>query len=207
MAGRKKTKANEVEEETETPVVMEEERYGRMEARLEKTIESKFARFEQAMEKFFAADRASPPRTRAAKRSAPPPENNHDTRNKELRSKYNPSVRDTSQLLIDNDEDIDVQEYQSPPKQTSHNPKRKVPQKARSRVNCDVNKDGGAHAVPLSPAAKAANAKHDMNNWLINQGTFATAAHSSRSQPMSARELYSDDILEAQISSLLLPPP
>lgn len=112
MAGKKKTDVQQEEQHTEQSPDQEADKYQQMEARLEKTIDDRFERFEKTMERFFAAPASSPPKKRGTKRPAPPPENTHDTRNKALRSKYNNVTPRPSEVLIDN-EDSDIQEYDS----------------------------------------------------------------------------------------------
>lgn len=206
MAGKKKDKVEQPQEEVEDTLVPEEQHYKDMEARLEKTIDSRFERFEKAMEKFFTAASVtspSPQKRKATKRPAPPAENNHDTRNKALRSKYNPVSHTDPEVLIDNDDENNIQEFESPAKPgTSQKATRQASRRAGSRVTTDVNKDGGAHVPAASASLNPASAKLDMNNWLLQQGTFA-AAQTTRKQPMSARDFYADDDLDAHVQNII----
>lgn len=208
MAGKKKSNKvpeheDEHQEEGQTTQEEEPDRYRQMEARLEKTIDSRLARFEKAMEHFLAAAEPSPPKKKATKRSAPPPEDDHDTRNKALRSKYNPQKDTPSDSLIENNDEMNIQEYDSPAKGKDQHAPRQPSGPPRSHQPSSVNKDGGAHTQSLSPQRQQFTNKLEMNKWLIQDGSFAAGNQRMSVHPMSARVFYNDDNLDAHVQNII----
>lgn len=206
MPASKKNKEKEPQETEEVVTDDDTPKFQAMEARLEKTIDARFERFEKAMEKFFAAPDEPVQRRKPAKRSAPVPENTHDTRNKALRSKYNSVPRNTCDSLIENDEDEhEIQEYESPPKPApTQNARRPPSRPTGSRGAKKVNKDGGPQQNPSGPPTDLASGdKTDMNTWLLSQGPFTGSSSTSRPRPMSARDFYNDETIDAHVQNII----
>lgn len=206
MAGKKKSDEKEPHEHVEGREEQDEAKFQEMEARLEKTIDSRFERFEKALEKYFAPPEPAPQKRKAAKRPAPAQVNTHDTRNKALRTKYNPVSQSDADVLIENeDEECEIQDFDSPAKSDPpQNPPRPTSRKTGSRGTKIVNKDGGPQENASGLHAEAQRGpKTDINNWLINHRSFAASASTSRPQPMSARDFYNDETLDPHVQNII----
>lgn len=214
MPGRKgkKQPVVQIPQEQEEHVEEEHEQvdtvdYQKVADMVAKTFDSRFAKMEKVMEKLAQASVASAP-SKAKKRPAPAEPTTYDTRNKALRSKYNPGtarpavrINESNEDLIEDssEEEGDAEPTRAPDvdvRRAPAQPQAKPKARKSAIAKKNNNNNNTLRPDPLdTPLA--------MNTWMLESAGFNNAPKPLASYPMSTRDLAWDDDLDRRATATL----
>lgn len=205
MPARKGKKQPEVEtpqEQEEVPAID----YQKVADMVSDTFEVRFAKMEKVMEKL--AEAAIPkPAPKGKKRAAPAEPTTYDTRNKALRSKYNPglasrtvTVEDPQQDYVEesSEEEADAIPQQCPdvikrrPSTAQASTRGRKPAAGNKNNNKATARTGNYTDNPLA-----------MNSWMIETAGFNNGPKPGTRYPMSTLDPAWDDDLDRRAASVL----
>lgn len=207
MPAKKAKKAEDEEsviEEAETV----QEQCGKMIADLAENVDKRFSKLESTIEKYFTAGAAArDPRPEEPSATATQV-NPHDTRNKGLRKKYNPTMTSTSYKVGQQEENRAQHQ-----RELDENADMDVTQDAQWRNTAhaqlplqDVNiRPGPSHQASGQGSAWPPTYERDlsMNKWLLDNATGPNGASLLPLNPMSGREFHNNDALDRQVQEIL----
>lgn len=207
--GKKQDKNPREEEGDQEPENQEEQIFDRVAAKLTQTFEAKFDKFEKLMEKMTAVQRSPSPDPKGTKRPATNTINPHDTRNKALRSQYNPSMRSVVNKVSDlgGQQTITHPDFQAAGTSHQQSPDDETLIELSAQAHCqsqNVNiRPALVQTVTGGMAPVLVDKNKGMNQWLINQAAALQPTFSSAQLPTSVRDFHDDDDLDSRVQALL----
>lgn len=202
----KKTKKQVEEQVPEEQEEVEKVDYKKVVEMVSETFGSRFAKIEEVMEKLTEAV-IQKPAPKGKKRPAPAEPTTYDTRNKALRSKYNPGMATATVTVQDHhDENIEelTDEEGDPIPQRAPDVNKRRPNTAQARTSGrksampnQNNNNKGARNADYSDNPLA------MNSWMIETAGMNNGPKPAFRYPMSTRDPTWDDELDRRASSVL----
>lgn len=195
----------EIPPEQEEPEVID---YQKVVDMVTETFDSRFAKMEKVMENLAKAA-APKPAPKGKKRAAPAEPTTYDTRNKALRSKYNPSLAQPS--LTNNDsldenidelsgEEGDAIEQRAPDVDVRRPPPAQARGRAPGRKSAAVKQNNNK---PASRQLDYAANPLAMNNWMLETAGMNNTPRPAAHYPMSTKDAAWDDDLDRRATSVL----
>lgn len=204
----KKSKASQDTPETQERDEQTEEIYKKVTDKITETFDERFTRLEQAMARMAAAMEAQAQTSKQKKRPAPQDSQPMDTRNKALRSKYNPQPAEASVSFIQNEHSDSIEEEPTAMDAGVEQPIRQSRQAGRTAQAQTKGPEPGFRPTPRNGkqtnfSSQGADPNFSVNQWLINKALPCQNIPFNDSQPMSIKDFVHDDDLSEQVQSII----
>lgn len=196
MPAKKKNQTSQQETPEETPET-QAQAFDRLSTNLTSTFEKGFEKLQHALLNMARPQTSDAADGTAAKRQAEEATPGPNTRNKALRSVYNPTNKSG-------------EEIQPPTKKSKAKPRNAKPSADamdvdNSDVTCTATTSGGHVAFPnVNNMPSGRNSQYAMNDWLINEAPKHKGGFTFNTLPTSAAAIPTDSHLEAQVQNVLL---